>query len=414
MKATSSSISTDSNNRIPLLDALRGLALLGILFVNMTWFTGIAVRSPEERAGLGTETVDTIIEWLIHFTVDGKFWSLFALLFGVSFAIQFRRAESQEHNFTAIFLRRMIVLWLIGLAHAVFIWFGDIVSLYAVVAAALLFFRSSSDRALIRWAVMSGALVPILISSLWLVVDNASRTTVAPTVDPGHGPRELLNVFGTGSYSTILAANWAFLKERWFLAIYSSRFFRILGMFLIGYYAGRREIFHDPARHLKLLRRTLFWGLLIGLPTNVALAFMTTVVPVRPPTALGWLMTSMSAVGVPALCLAYVAGLTLLFRQSSRRQWLIPLTFAGRMSLTNYVLQSVACVIIFYGYGLGFWGRIGVSWSVPLLLSIFAVQAIFSAWWLHHYHHGPLEKLWRFLASGRLRHAKINLVASRA
>ena len=133
--------------RLALLDALRGFALLGILFVNMTWFTGFAVLPADRRAEMTTAPADAVTAWLIHFLVDGKFWSLFALLFGAGAAVQWARAQARGDDCTRLFLRRSFALIFIGLLHAVFLWFGDIVSLYAVVGLALLLFRRCSDRA---------------------------------------------------------------------------------------------------------------------------------------------------------------------------------------------------------------------------------------------------------------------------
>ncbi len=391
------SFPTGEHERLSVLDTLRGFALLGILFVNMTWFTGFAVSSAEDRARLGTEAADAIVNWLIHFAVEGKFWSIFALLFGVCAAIQFQRTEALGRAFAPVWLRRMTILLPIGLMHGIFIWFGDIVSLYAVVGMALLPFRRCTDRGLICWALFFGVFVPVLVGGIWLAADQALRNSAESSVDPGHGPYELLIVFRTGSYSEVFGANWAFLKVRWLLAIYTSRLFALLAMFLIGFLAGRMGISHEPNRHRHLLRRILFWGLLMGLPANAVLAYLVSEVSVRPPSGLGWLMASVQAVGVPALCLAYVAGLTLLYQRPAWRKWMLMLAHTGRASLTNYALQSVVCVVIFYGYGFGYWGCIGTTWSVPLILSIFACQTIMSAWWLRHFRYGPMEWVWRSL-----------------
>ncbi len=391
---------TRSEDRILLLDVLRGFALFGILFVNMTWFTGYAVIGADERAALGTQGIDSVTAFLIHVFVDSKFWSLFALLFGVGFAIQCRRAAARDAAFAPYFSRRMIILLAIGLLHAVFIWFGDIVSLYAATGLVLLVFCRASDRAVLRWAII-GLLLPVLVSAGWLAAELMSGPQDAPAVDPGHGPAELLVYFGGGTYAEVLSANWAFLKERWFLAVYEGRFFKLLGMFLLGVAMTRAGIFDDPSRHRPLLKNILRWGLIVGVPANIALAAFAGSVSLRPPTLAGWSVATISTVGIPALCLAYAAGLTLLFQQDSWRRRLALFAPVGRMSLTNYVLQSVIGIAIFYGIGLGLWGRIGATWSVPVIALIFVTQAIISALWLRRFTYGPLEWLWRSLSYGK-------------
>ena len=251
MTETSSLGPRSTADRVVLIDALRGIALLGILFMNMTWFTGFAVLSGGQRLALGTAGIDAPVDWLIHFLVEGKFWSLYALLLGVGAAVLRDRAEARGDDFGGLFRRRMMVLLLIGLTHAVLVWFGDIVSLYAVVGLALpLFVRCSSRAVLCRAGVLLAA--PIVQGVLWLMADRAIQAAPGPAAVPGYGPGQLLVFFGSGTYAEAFVANWAFLKERWFLAVYEGRFFKLLGTFLLGYWACRHGIFHEPARHRRL------------------------------------------------------------------------------------------------------------------------------------------------------------------
>ncbi|MCZ6816860.1 MAG: DUF418 domain-containing protein, partial [Planctomycetota bacterium] len=386
MKHSGGAVPTVPSERIALLDGLRGFALLGILFVNMTWFTGFAVLSSEQRIALGTSGVDAVVYWLIHCLIDGKFWSLFALLFGAGAAVQMARSEARSKarggRFRPFYLRRLTVLLVVGLAHGVLVWFGDIVGIYAVVGFAMLFFVRCSDRAVLAWAAVCMA-APIVQGGIWLVAYQSAGATAVPAIDPGHGPAELLGSFGGGGYWEAFAANWAFLKERWFLAVYEGRFFKLLGMFLIGHWAVRRGLFTEIEQNRRFLIRVVGWGLLIGVPANIVAAGLAEGVPLRPPSLSGWLVGTVRTVGVPALCLAYAAGLSLLFhfRPVAGRAFSL-FSFAGRMSLTNYVVQSLVGVGLFYGYGLGYWGRIGAAWSIVLVAVIFGVQIVLSALWL--------------------------------
>ena len=387
-----------TNERLVLLDSLRGFALLGIMFVNITWFTGFAVLSAEQRAALGTDAIDTVVAWLVHVGIDSKFWSFFALLFGVGFALQMQRAERDGRDIVPVYRRRMVVLLGIGLLHAVFVWFGDILSIYAVAGLALLLFRKMPPRRVLGWAVVL-LLSPIVVNGVWLIVDASLRTPDMPRIDPGHGPGHLLVNFSTGTYADAFAANWAFLTERWLIAVYTARFFTVLGMFLLGVYAGRMGIVEFPQRHRALLRKILIGGLLIGVPANIALASVH--VPLRPPSVGGWGMFIVSSIGLPALCVAYAGGITLIFQWTVARRVLAPFAAVGRMSLTNYVTQSVVGLALFYGCGLGLWGSFGITIAVGYLFAFFAVQAMLSAWWLHHFNYGPLEWVWRCLTYGR-------------
>lgn len=388
-----------STDRIVALDAIRGFALFGIMFVNMTWFTGFAVLSPEQRKGLGTERIDEIVYWLVHVLVDGKFWSIFAFLFGVGVAIQYRRSQKSGQQFTGLFVRRLSILLSIGLAHAAFLWFGDIVSLYAAAGFVLLIFVARSDRTVLIWG---GILLvaPILQMAIWLVVHLLTGDPNAR--DPGHGPGELLYLFGEGSYVQVFSANWEFLKERWVIAVYDGRFLKLAGLFLIGWWAGKRDIFHYPMNHKRLLYGVLLFALFIGLPANLVAFTAFPGVSLRPPSVSGWVVESVKTIGIPALALGYVSLLLLCFSAFPKTRFERMLAVTGRLSLTNYVMQSALGILMFYGYGFGQWGQIGVTWSIALILVTFGLQFVFSWIWLHFFHYGPLEWAWRCLTYGRM------------
>ena len=360
--------------RILELDVLRSFALLGIIWANVMWFSGFAV-SPEPPSA-----VDTSVAFAVKVLVDGKFYSLFSLLFGIGFALALA-ADPRRYG------RRLAALLGLGLAHGVFLWFGDIVSLYAVTGLALLWVRQWPAR---RLALAAGACLaaPALLGGFLVAASALGRVTTGS----GYGPGALLPTFATGSFGQILEANWAFLVDRWYLALLSSRFLRILGMFLLGVALVRAGVLRERAWHARVLR--LLWP--IALLSNLALAWCGGVAPPRPPTWSGWLIDCLSLIAVPAGCLVYASCGFLL---GHRFAWLAP---AGRMSLTNYVGQSLAMALLFYGYGLGLWGQVGATGAVVIATSIFAAQVAASAWWLKHFRHGPLEWLVR-RACGRPR-----------
>ena len=385
---------TTPGQRIRVLDSLRGFALFGIMFVNMTWFTGFfAVFIPGQSVQLTTLSVDVPVYWLIDVLVAGKFWSLFALLFGVGMQLSWSKGEKSGQVWLVV--RRLTSLLLIGLGHAVFIWFGDIVSLYAATGFALLLFHRASNRAVLFWAFVF-LLLPIVHNGIWLLVK--------PGFDASHGPLELLPAFAKGNYAEVFAANWTFLAKRWLLVVYSGRFFKLLGLFLLGIWAVRQRVFTEPPRHRRMLTSTLIWGMLIGLPTNAFLATYST-------GDFPWLRNSLATIGIPALSLAYAAGFILIYsfvmrgdesETDIRPGPFLILNYIGRMTLTNYVMQSVIGIVVFYGIGFGNWGRIGAAWSVPLVLLILTFQSLFSMIWLRFFRHGPLEWLWRCMTYGRL------------
>ena len=138
-----------SSERAEWLDAMRGFALLGILLINLTAFSGYAFIDPTSKAALPWNGADGVLEYLTHALIEAKFYSLFSFLFGLGFALQLQRAEQRDADFRSVFRRRMAWLLVFGLLHAVLVWFGDILNFYALMGFALLWFRKVSTRVLL-------------------------------------------------------------------------------------------------------------------------------------------------------------------------------------------------------------------------------------------------------------------------
>ncbi len=388
---------TRNSDRIVLLDTIRGFALFGIMFINMTWFTGFAVLSNAQRERLGTLEIDETVNWLVEVLVAGKFWTIFAFLFGVGIAIQFERQGSSPRQFKRQFVRRIFFLLLMGLGHAIFLWFGDIVSLYAAAGIIVLFFISRSASSALIWGLIL-LVAPIAQLALWLFF--YSFTEVADATDPGHGPAALLPVFGSGSYREVFAANWQFLKERWLIAIYDGRFLKLAGLFLIGWWAGRKGVLANPIKYRRLLVGAVLLALFVGLPANLLAHSVFPGVTLRPPSLASWSLEALKTVGIPVLGLGYVAAIAICSSSNALRRVFNVFAVTGRLSLTNYVMQSILGIVIFYGYGFRQWGTMGITGSIGLILGIFVFQFVFSHIWLHFFRFGPLEWVWRCLSYG--------------
>jgi uncharacterized protein len=368
-------------DRSVALDALRGFALVGIILGNVTWFSGYAVASPAQRLALGTAAFDRPIELILHMLVDGKFYGLFSLMFGAGFALMVGGAEARGLPVARVVARRLTALLAIGLAHATLLWFGDIVSLYAVSAVPLYWMRRWSTR---RLAVAAGVclIAPVLLSAIILVAAVVTGDTGHG--DLGHGPAALLPAFAAGRYPEVLPANWAFLFERWELALLSGRPIRLLGMFILGMCAVRLRR-PPPSRTVCVLVVTALIG-------NVVLALLADA-PARPPSLLGLSRDLVQAIAIPTGSVAYAA--VLWPRFSARGPITRALAAAGRLSLSHYLTQSLVLSALFYGYGLGLWGRVGIAWAVCIALAIAALQTLCSPLWLRRLGPGPAERMLR-------------------
>lgn len=390
--------------RIETLDVLRGFALFGILMVNMELF-GWPIYQMFTGTRAWTARPDLIVDWLVRLLMQGKFYLLFSFLFGLGAAVQFARAEERGVRSGGFFCRRLLVLLGIGLAHAFLIWEGDILVCYALCGFMLLAFRSCKPRTILIWAAVF-SLIPLLIyTGIWLLITLVSLVPESAKPIREEFARQNaafaaltekdIHVFSQGTVGEIFVARARNVFFTWqCLFAYAPA---VVGMFLVGLYAGKRRLLHQPEANLRLLRRTLLWGLLIGLPTGVAYAIASGSSNTFTVNLRFWAgMTALSING-PALCLAYVATLALLLRRDGWKRRLRPLAAAGQMGLTNYLLQSLVCTFLFYSYGLGWYGSVGRASSAGLALLIYAAQLPLSSWWLNRFRFGPAEWLWRSL-----------------
>ncbi len=401
-----------NRERITVLDGLRGLALLGVSIANLATFTGWMFMSPEARAAFSTAAIDSPVWFLMHVFVDGKFYTLFSLLFGIGFAVQMTRAEARGDAFASRFRRRLFVLLGIGLVHLALIWPGDILTLYALCGFALLLFRARADRTLLTWAAVLLVLPVVQYAAMWAVFDPNDPTLLV-IVNPGlvlfsvgdAATRALgidgMTAFQTGGWGDVLKTNLVGVFYRYGDLFWSGRFFKVFGIFLIGLWAGRRLMAGTLLGDTRLLRRVLVWGLAVGLPANIALGVVMGGPGDFPPGPAGMQKAAAYALGVVPLALAYAAAYALLWRREAWRPVLGVAAPVGRMALTNYLAQSLLGIGLFYGIGLGLWGRVGpVVWTV-MGLALFAGQIAASAWWLRRFRHGPMEWLWRRLTYGQ-------------
>lgn len=381
--------------RIDLLDVLRGFALGGIVVVNYQVLSGLVFMSPAEISGLGMTAADHVTEFLIHVLLEQKFYSLFSLLFGIGFSILMGRATGRGSAFTPIFRRRLVLLLGIGFVHAILIWPGDILILYAVLGFVLLLFRDASERTVLGWGI--GLLLsPIAVYAVFLAVRMPDPTALLA----GDGPSPLataLAAFREGSYPDVVAANAFMYVGRWILYLLSNRIPRVLGMFLLGVWLDRRGVFRDPDGNRRLLIQTFAWGLLVGLPANLVVAWIGESQTALPASGRGLVHTALSAISVPALAFAYASGIALTMRRAAGRPRWMALAPVGRMALTMYLLQSVAGVAIFYGIGLGLFGTVRPLPATGIALAVFAIQIVLSRIWMARFAYGPAEWIWRRL-----------------
>jgi uncharacterized protein len=385
-----------STERITVIDCLRGAALFGILAANMRGFNSPAAAYFQPSL-MWTETADRISQALVDWLISGKFITIFATLFGIGFAIQMERAVAHGRGL-GFFARRMVVLILIGVAHAFGVWWGDILISYGVCGLLLMLFRNSSQKWTMRWGQFMYWFLVLLFGGFFIAMMFGAPPPPPP---PTPNLAEQIGIYSQGTIGEIFrqrAADWLMLNS-FFLFLT-----RILGLFLFGTYIWRQGYLRNPSDHLGWWKNAQVIGGPIGLIGNFIFVALDWIYHPNPmaPSGLTYAMFVIQSAAIPALSLFYASTIVLLYQDPVWRVRLEPFSYVGRMALTNYLMQSVICTTIFYSYGLGLFGKVGPALNLIVTVVIYGLQIPFSKWWLATHRYGPMEWVWRRLTYGRL------------
>ena len=393
---------TTLTERHSLLDVLRGFSLLGVLLANMVTHSSYFFLSDAAKEAMYTARIDHIVEWIEHFLIDGKFYSLFSMLFGIGFALQLKRASELDINFVSRFRRRLLIMFLFGLMHAVFLYVGDILTVYALTGFILILFRNSSNKFLLRSALVLTLLPLIQYAIFW----GINLYNPSPSAGGGFDQSlfdQLILSYQNGTFIDIVQNNiGGLMYGRYPDLIFTGRFFRVLAMFLVGFYVAKNMLYANVETNRPLIRKIMIWGAVIGIPCNIILAMMMTTNAYYGLEPLGIIQPLVYAFGVPALALFYASAVALLFQQNVVKKPLMIFAPVGQLALTNYLMQSLICTFIFMSYGLGLTATIGPAYLILIAFAIYTFQVIFSHIWVRYFRFGPMEWLWRSLTYGKL------------
>ncbi len=379
---------SDAPKRIALVDGLRGFALLGILIVNITYFSTAYLRDlglPDPQA---TSWLDEATQWMMALLFEYKFYILFSFLFGYSFVLQMTSAERQGKKFGRRMLRRLLGLFAIGSLHAVFLWHGDILTTYAVVGLLLLAMRDVQPKV----AVAVGAVVLGAYAAFWLMF--TAVLSIEPfELDLSESMTEARDatLAYQGGFADVLSQRWAELPY-YISSIVLVQAPVAFAMFLFGLAAAKINLFNEIARYRHQFKRGLLIALPIGIIGTIAYAKTAFLSPEDPLLYVG---LSIAALTAPFLTWSYISFFVLGSTKRIGAAIINALAPVGRMALSNYVLQSILMGFVFFGYGLGYFGELGPFQTLLVAFAIFAAQIPVSAWWLNRHTYGPLEWLLR-------------------
>lgn len=393
----------EASKRHIILDALRGFALLGICMANFPEFSLYSFLPAEAATAMPTSAWDYFTKYFLSIFIDGKFYTIFSLLFGIGFSIIISNVTKRGGNAYVIFYRRMFVLLIIGFLHLMYIWSGDILMLYALMGMILPLFIKVSDKVLL-WTAGILLFLPVILDC---ALEAMGVSLSAPIVDwqwrecakvgitednfaywlrDAHSYREVFDFLIQG----------AIVRIQEFVD--GHRWFKVLGLFMIGLYIGRHRLYADLEKRKDMLRKVATWGLTIGLPLSCLYAWDS--MSGHPygngaHSLIYFLSVYLTAFG-------YIGAIGLLYLKNRDAAFWKILAYPGRMALTNYIGQSLLGMLIYYGTGLGFGANTGLIYVELIVLCVFTFQICFSALWLRYFRFGPLEWIWRCLTYLRL------------
>lgn len=407
--------------RIGSLDVLRGVAILGILVMNIYAF---AMPFPAYANPLlmgGTEWHNMATWYFTHVFFDQKFLSIFAMLFGAGIILMTGRAEAKGARFGRIFYRRQLWLVLIGALHAYFLWMGDILFMYAMAGMLAFLFRHRKSRTLIVIACM---LLPVTLllnftMSGQMQVLQAKVAEIEMQIEAGRelsdDQEETLAEWEgwaafmapdeqsiaedleqhRGGYAGITVARIPEVMAMQFFGFLIFGLWRVLALMLFGMALLKTGVL-AAERSADYYRKMMVICYGLGLPLTVYSA-----IDLRAHDFVA--MYTFGAGGVPnyigsiVVALGHIALVMLLLKTGFLQGLLQRFAAVGRMALTNYLMHSLVLTTVFYGYGLGLYGEISRFAQMGFVVAIIAAQLLLSPWWLHHFRFGPMEWLWRSL-----------------
>jgi uncharacterized protein len=427
------------DERLPVLDLIRGVAILGILPANIPHYSG-ALEWLDTRWSDGSAS-DLAVVSLTLLLIDIKFITLLAMLFGAGMELQRARAAEKRRSgvFFAYYVWRQALLFLIGLMHGVLLWYGDILVPYAILGVVALVFALLIPGRALFWVVVLLEAIFFCFLLLWAGAASAGLGGAPPPreepirlerpyrfpevfepVQRGLTPEQVgkeyerrftlyfsaanqERIYGGGSYADMVAHR-AFLTP--FLYAGELVFIgpHLLACFLLGAWFVRTGLFHRPQDHRTLLWRLVGVGLAVAVPIHLgALGFYLARASAGGPSPESVGEQVLNLAGALPQSLAYL-GLLILWQQSGSLPWLqYCLRAVGRMALTCYLTETVLCTTLFYSYGLGMFGRLSRTQDMLVVVGVWLILLVAAPLWLRVFRMGPVEWVWRCLAEFRLR-----------
>ena len=381
------------SERVEQMDILRGIALLGVLTINLLGEFRVSIFQQFVSVPPAAHALDRWINSYTHIFIELKAFALFSLLFGIGLAIQFDRVRTRGGSPLRLLLRRLLALLLLGMIHLTLIWNGDILTEYAVAGLIALPFLFLSRRwlCIVTLGFTLRYLLPYFPYPISFPTDAWLRLHL----------EHAAFVYKHGTYLQVLSFEWHELPE--LLPLHIFIIARTVALFLFGALCWRSGV----VKRLDAHTRTLVWACLLGLGGGLSLTILTS--SLAKPMIFGKAQSEFYLIGELALTIGYAGTIMYVSTKHWGRKalgWAAPL---GRMAFTNYVMQSVIFSFLFFGWGFGLYGMHSAP-ALLLGLCVYVFQVFFSAAWLRRFRFGPIEWLWRTMMYGSIQPMKRNPV----
>ncbi|MCR2804127.1 DUF418 domain-containing protein [Paenibacillus soyae] len=372
--------------RQTIVDEIRGASLFGILMANMLIFQ-FGMWGKDELELFGLSDTEAWAHTMVKIVIEGSFMPIFAFLFGYGMYKLMEGQLARNGTYKWVLIRRFAMLIGLGTLHSLFIWEGDILMVYGLMGLLLIVFLKRKAKTVLVWGV-------VLLSLFGLTGLGVSGMNLEQEVMDKERTREYVlestEIYQTGSYPDIFQfrlEDAGPIDEAPIVMIAAIVLAPILiaPMFLFGIYAAKKEWFHRPEQKRSFYRK---WALLLA----SAGLLLKTLPYVAPDFILSGIGETAAA---PLLAIGYIMGFAWLFSLGSAGVLRQGFEAVGRLSLTNYLLQSIVCTTLFYGYGFGWYGKLGVLAGIVIALTLYALQLLGSFWYVKRFRIGPVERLLR-------------------
>ncbi|WP_172463543.1 DUF418 domain-containing protein [Priestia endophytica] len=368
--------------RISSVDTMRGFALFGILLVNMLIFQyGLFGEYEYIENSQGLEKFSASF---INIFGTGSFVTLFSFLFGFGVMILRGRSREKKRRFWTVYLRRLLLLLAFGFLHGTYIWEGDILTSYALCGFCLFLFLWCKPKV---WLTIALVIIGLMSAFSFIPAEEGSEDTLATS--PSYLAQEK-EVYSTGSYSEVVhfrnnSMPFEDTSDGEMIAFGIFGVLASLPMFFLGAYVAAKRWLHEPDRYVSLYKKMWWISLLIGFPLKIVPQFIQN-------DSLEGLSSSL---GAPLVAIFYISSIALLTYSNRWKKLSNALARAGKLSLTNYLSQSIVFTFLFYGYGFGLFSKVGVTGGIVFTIVFFTIQLFLSKLWLQFFVIGPLEWVWR-------------------